>query len=60
VKESEVIEAVEKAIKVKLEKEWIKMEHFKDLGEHKVAIHMGEGLDGKVIVLVEAEEEKAA
>ena len=56
VSEIEVIEAVEKAAKVKLEKEHIKMEHIKELGEHKVIIHLGKDAEEEITVVVEAAE----
>ncbi|MFH1284219.1 MAG: 50S ribosomal protein L9 [Candidatus Peregrinibacteria bacterium] len=51
--ESEVIEAVKKAAKIELEKEFVKMEHIKELGEHKVKIHLGENLEEEITVKVE-------
>lgn len=54
ISEADVIAAVEKATKVKLEKDFVKMEHFKDLGEHKAIIHLGPDLEEVVKVVVEA------
>ena len=51
--EKDVIAAIEEKKNVKLEKEYLKMEHFKDLGEHEVIIHLGEGFETKVIVKVQ-------
>lgn len=58
--ELDVIAAIEAAAKVKLEKDFVKMEHFKDLGEHKVTVHLGEGLEEAVTVVVEAAGESGA
>ena len=55
VTEHDVIEAVKVAAKVELSKDFVKMEHFKDLGEHSVLIHLGEGLEQKITVVVAAE-----
>lgn len=52
VTEDKVIHAIEEACKVRLEKEQVKMEHFKDLGDHKVVVHLGEGLEETVVVEV--------
>lgn len=57
VTETDVIAAVAEAGKVELEKEFVKMDHFKDLGEHKVLIHLGEDLEEEITVNVEALEE---
>lgn len=54
--EFEVIEAVKAGAKVELEKDFIKMDHFKDLGEHKAKVHLGEGLEEEITVVIEAEE----
>lgn len=54
VTEADVIAAVKEATKVKLEKDFVKMEHFKDLGEHKVVVHLGEGLEEEIVVNVSA------
>lgn len=56
--EAEVIEAVKAGAKVELEKEFIKMDHYKDLGEHKAVIHLGEGLEEEITVVIEAEDAK--
>lgn len=53
--EIDVIDAVEAAVKVQLEKDFLKMEHFKELGEHEVVVHLGEGLEEAIKVTVEAE-----
>ena len=54
--EEDVVAAVESAVKVKLEKDYIKMEHFKDLGEHKALVHLGPDMEAEITVNVEAEE----
>lgn len=50
--ETDVIEAIEKKAKLHLEREYLKMEHFKELGEYTVLVHLGEGLEEKVKVSV--------
>lgn len=52
VTEDKVLKAIEAEAKVQLEKDQIRMEHFKDLGEHKVIVHLGEGLEEEVVVEV--------
>lgn len=52
--EADVIAAVMEASNVKLEKDLITMEHFKDLGAHKVLVHLGEDLEQEITVNVEA------
>ena len=54
--EADVVEAVKTGAKVELEKEFIKMDHFKDLGEHKAKVYLGEGLEEEITVVLEAEE----
>lgn len=51
--EDAVAAAIEKAVKVKLEKDLIQMENIKDLGEYKVKVQLGEGLSEEVKVTVE-------
>lgn len=53
VTEADVIEAVEAASKIKLEKENLKMEHFKALGEHEAVVHLGPNMEQKITVVVE-------
>jgi len=53
--EDDVIAAVKKSSKVELEKEWLKMDHFKDTGDHKVVVNLGDGIVGEITVRVEAE-----
>lgn len=54
--EEHLVSAIAKAANVELDKGMIKMEHFKDLGEHKAIVHLGEGLEGEITVIVEAAE----
>jgi large subunit ribosomal protein L9 len=53
--EEDVIAAVEAAVKIKLEKSFITMEHFKDLGEHKVVVEIASGMKEEITVMVESE-----
>lgn len=53
--EIEVIAAIEKATNVRLEKEYLKMSHIKETGDHEVVVRLGEGLEEKVKVSVKAE-----
>lgn len=50
--EKDVIDAVEAATNIKLEKDFLKMEHFKEVGEYSAVIHLGEGLEEKITVVV--------
>ena len=52
--EADVIEAVLVASKVKLEKDLLKMDHIKEVGEHKVKVVLGEGFEETITVVVEA------
>ena len=53
--EDQVLKALTDAAKVELEKSNLRMDHFKDLGTHKVVVHLGEGLEAEVAVEVVAE-----
>jgi len=53
--EADIVEAVKKSAKVELEKEFLKMDHLKDLGEHKVIVHLGDKLEQEITVVIEAE-----
>jgi len=54
--EKDIIEALKKEHKVEIAKEAIKMKsHIKDLGEHKVTLHLAEGVEAKIGVKVEEE-----
>lgn len=52
--ESDVILAVLEAANVKLEKEFVKMEHIKEVGNYKILVHFGEGLEARLNLKVEA------
>ena len=52
--EEDVVKAVESEAKVKLEKDYLKMDHFKDLGDHSVKVHLGPDLSQEITVTVEA------
>ncbi len=52
---AKLIDAVEKASKIKLEKDFLQMDHLKELGEHKVTVRLGEGLEEVITVNIEAE-----
>lgn len=52
--EEKVIGAILKETNVKLEKDFIKMEHIKTVGDHEVTIHLGPDLEQKVKVVVKA------
>lgn len=49
-----VLTALEESAKVKLEKSDIKMDPIKDLGEHKVQVHLRDDLEETITVTVEA------
>ena len=53
--EAEVINAIEELYKIKLEKEFVKMDPIKELGEHDVVVHLAEDLEETIKVIVEAE-----
>ena len=52
--EDDVVKAVEESTKIKLEKEYLKMDHFKDLGEYTALVHLGPDLEEEIKVVVEA------
>lgn len=52
--EDDVIAEVQKLAKVELQKDFIKMDHFKEVGEYKALVHLGEGLEEEITVQVEA------
>lgn len=56
ISESEVLDAIKVEVNVELEKSFIKMDHFKELGEHKALVHLGEGLEEEITVVLEAQE----
>ncbi len=51
--EIDIIAAIKEAKNVELEKEFIKMDHIKEIGEHKILIHLGEGLEQEIKVVIE-------
>lgn len=53
--ETDIVHAIEVAAKVKLEKEFVKMAHIKEVGEFKVQIVLGENFKTDVSITVEAE-----
>jgi large subunit ribosomal protein L9 len=53
VSESEVIEAVKAAANVELDASMLKMEHFKEVGEHKVTVSLGSSAEVEIGVTVE-------
>ena len=55
--EKDVIDAIEAATKIKLEKDFLKMEHFKEVGEYTTVVHLGEGLEEKITVVVKGKKE---
>lgn len=52
--EEKIIDAILKEANVKLEKDFIKMDHIKTVGDHEVTIHLGPDLEQKVKVVVKA------
>ncbi len=54
--EDDILKELKKEVKLELDKEFIKMEHIKELGEYEVLVHLGEDLEEKINVTVEAEE----
>jgi large subunit ribosomal protein L9 len=57
--EKQIVEALKDQAKIELEKDYIKMKHIKELGEHEILIQLGEGLEEKVKIVVEAIEKAA-
>ena len=53
--ESEVSEAIKAEAGVELSVEFLKMEHFKELGEYDVVVSLAEGMEETVKVVVAAE-----
>ncbi len=54
INESDVLAEIKKLTKVKLEKDQLKMVHFKELGEHKAIVHLGKDLEQSVKVVIVA------
>lgn len=52
--EKEVIQAIEEKVNIRLEKEYLQMEHIKETGTHDVKVRLGEGLEETVKVEVKA------
>ncbi len=55
VTEEEVASAIGKASKMDFDRSFVKMEHIKTVGEHTVNVHLGEGFDAKVTVVIASE-----
>jgi len=53
--EEDVIAIISKEKNVELGSEFIKMEHFKEIGEHKIQVNLGKDLSEKIDLLIEAE-----
>ncbi len=57
--EKDIAEAILKEAKIEINKEMVHMtEHLKAVGDHKVKIHLAEGVEATVGVKVEAEEKE--
>jgi len=52
--ENEIIEAVLEKVNIKLEKEYILMEHIKEVGNYDVKVRLGEGFEETLKVTVQA------
>lgn len=52
--EVDVLKEIKKVAHVKLEKDQLKMAHFKEVGEHKVVVHLGKDLEETVKLAIEA------
>lgn len=50
----EVIEAVEKKAKITLDKEFLQMDHIKEVGSYPVKVKIGEGKEAEITVVVKA------
>ena len=54
--EKDIVEALKKEAKIDLDKDIIRMgEHLKTIGEHKVKLHLAEGIEAEISVKIEAE-----
>lgn len=53
IKEEDVLAAIKSEAKVELTPEYLKMDHIKELGKHKVKVVFGEDLEAEVTVIVE-------
>jgi large subunit ribosomal protein L9 len=57
--EKDLIESLKNQEKIEVSREMIKMkEHIKTLGDHKVTLHLAEGVETGIKVVIEKEEEK--
>ncbi|MBD3360771.1 50S ribosomal protein L9 [Candidatus Peregrinibacteria bacterium] len=54
--EEDVINAVKDKSNIELEKEFIKMEPIRELGEYKIKVNLGENLEENIELVVEASE----
>ena len=52
--EEKIIAAILKETNIKLEKDFIKMEHIKTVGDHEITVHLGPDLEQKLKVVVKA------
>ena len=57
VAEQEVLDAIKAATNLELSKDLILMDPIKELGEHKIAVKLGDKMEEKVVVVIEALEE---
>ncbi|MBT7736524.1 50S ribosomal protein L9 [Candidatus Peregrinibacteria bacterium] len=57
VTEQEVLDAIKAATNLELSKDLILMDPIKELGEHKIAVKLGDKMEEKVVVVIEALEE---
>lgn len=55
VTDEDIAVAIGKAAKMDFDRSFVKMDHLKELGEHKVKVHLGEGFDAEVTVVVASE-----
>jgi len=55
VTDADVIDAIEKATNIRLEKDYLKMTSIKEIGDHEVVVRLGEGLEESVKVTVKAD-----
>ena len=56
ISEKDIADALKKEYKLEIDKEAVKMkEHLKEVGEHKVTLHLAEGVEAGIKVKIEAE-----
>lgn len=54
--EKDILAALKKDHKLEIDKDAVRMkEHLKELGEHKVTIHLAEGVEAKIKIIIEEE-----